>query len=85
MRGSVWRSIIYKMLFYLSRCIALFFLGFGIILITISSWMDTIALIVLRRICKDEAMLYLLQERINDINVKIAEHGLKEQSHLKNQ
>ncbi len=73
MLGSVWKSIIYKMSFYLSRCTALFFLGLSLILITISSWMDTIALTVLRRICKNEALLYLLQERINAINAEIVE------------
>jgi hypothetical protein len=47
--------------------------------------MDTIALTVLRRICKDEALLYLLQERINAINAGIVELGHKEQNHLKSQ
>ena len=82
MRGSVWSNIIYKMWFYWKVFTGFCFLGLAVILITISSWTDTLVRIVARLVCKNEALQYLVPEVINGISVALAEHGHKAQNPL---
>ncbi len=80
MRGSGWRSIIFKMWYYWKVFTALCFLGLSLILITISSWTDTLARIAVRRACKNEVLQSRHPELISVINAVTAEHGHKAQN-----
>jgi DNA polymerase elongation subunit (family B) len=68
-------NILYKMSFYLSRCITLCVLGLSLILITISLLTIMFALIVLRLVCRNEALRSLVPEPINAISVLLVELG----------
>lgn len=75
MRGSGWKSIMFRMWFYLRACTGLCVLGLSLILIIICFLMTMFALIVAHLAYKGGGLQSRLPEPISVISAVVAELG----------